>query len=175
MRVVRLVEVGSISLLKTLTTNGVGIIVLENATSGVQKVVDALLSADVGDVQATNHVSANSLSLVILTPVHIRTTGHTSSIKNVGGVKFLNLSLNTLSVVSTRLSEVKCLALSGKKLNQLATNPAVLSEQQIHVLISRHFYEESTLICVRESKDRTIERTSDILFIHDMCHITYKY
>lgn len=99
-------KVGSISLLEASTTNSVGIIILKDAASSVQEVVDALLVANVSHIQGANDVTADSLVLVILAPVHVGATSHTSSIKHVGGLILLNLSLNILSVIGSGIGDM---------------------------------------------------------------------
>ena len=130
-------EVGSIGLLEASTTNGVCVIILKDAASGIQQMVDALLVADISHVQGSNDVTADSLSLVVLTPVHVGATSHTSGVEHMSRLVLLDLSLNSFSVVGSGIGDMESLALSLEELNELATDPSVLTEQKVHLLINR--------------------------------------
>lgn len=63
-----LVEVGRVRFGETGAADDVRIVIFENASCGVEQVVDAALFADISDVQATDDIRADRFRLVVFAP-----------------------------------------------------------------------------------------------------------
>jgi hypothetical protein len=92
LRVERPSKVGLVSLEVSWATNWVSIIVGVDAASGEDSDVDAFQEASVGQVQGTNNIVSDGLLLMVLAPIHVGSTGGSSSVKNVCWLNFLKLS-----------------------------------------------------------------------------------
>lgn len=130
------VEVGLVLFGEGSATDRVGIVVLKDATSGIKSMVNPFSIADVSNGEGAHHIGADGLLLVVLTPIHIGTAGHASGIEHMCGLDCLNLSQNALTVMGARIGQMEGLALSGQELDQLATDPAILAENEINLIIT---------------------------------------
>ncbi len=126
-------EIGLVSLCKSLATNYVSIVILKDASSGIQQMVNISLCAEIRKIQASNNVSSDGLSSVILAPIHIGSSSNTSSIDDVCGLVQLNFALHTFSVLRSGISNVESFSLSSQQLNNFTTDPSVLSENKVNV------------------------------------------
>lgn len=114
----------------------VGIVVLKDAASGVESMVNPFGIANVSNGEGAHHIGADGLLLVVLTPIHIGTAGHASGIEHMRGLDCLNLSQNAFTVMGARIGQMEGLSLSGQELDQLATDPAILAENEINLIIT---------------------------------------
>lgn len=122
---------------KAIHTNGVLVVVLKDAARGKEGVVDVLLLADIGNHEGSDHVCADGFGLVVLAPVHVRAPSDSSSVQHMGSPEGINFSNDAGSVVGSALYVLKGLALLGKKLSKLTTDPASASKNK--VLMISHY------------------------------------
>jgi len=120
----RTIKVGIVSLEETRATNWVAIIVGVDASSGKDSNVDALLVADICQVQGTDNIISNGLFLMVLTPIDVGSASRTSSVEDVGGLVFLDFSNNSFSVLHANGGREDLLALALEESLQVTSNPS---------------------------------------------------
>ena len=76
----------------------VGIVVLEDASSGVDGAVNSLHVAEIGDVEGTNDVGTNRFRLVVFAPVNVGSSCNSSRHENVRRLDLVELCLHRFSV-----------------------------------------------------------------------------
>jgi hypothetical protein len=125
--VIRPVEVGRVLFGEALPADLVLLVVLKDATSGEESVVDiflmyshvrgraagevAHLLSDISNSQRADHIGSDGFKAVILAPIDIGATSDTSSIEDMGWVIFLHFCNHSLAVVSSTLSKIESLPL----------------------------------------------------------------
>jgi len=134
LRVERTIEVGLVSLEESRAANWVAVVVGVDASSGKDSDVNALQVAGVSQVQGTDNVVSDGLLLVVLAPVDIGSASGTSSIEDVGGLIFLELSNDTFSVLHANSGSEDLLALALEESLQVTSDPSFTTPNEEDVL-----------------------------------------
>ena len=85
-------EIGFIFLSKAFATNGVFIVVLKDAASCKEHVVDAFRLAAISNNETTNNVGLDDFGPVVLTPIHVGSARNPSRVEHMSGPERLDLS-----------------------------------------------------------------------------------
>ena len=86
-------------------SKGMGLIVFENASGGVDGVVDASFVGDIGNIEGSNDVGTDGFGLVVLAPVNVGAAGDSCCHQYVGGLDLVELLGQTLTVFNTGISK----------------------------------------------------------------------
>nr|GLL49299.1 Os03g0278250 [Ipomoea trifida] len=111
-------------------------IVLENAAGGVVNKYQPLLPTNIGERERAHHVSPDSLHLVGLTPVDVRTAGDPGGVKHMGRVNRRDIGLQRCPVLQPPRPVIILDPLSLAQFSQQPANPPRAAIDQELILLA---------------------------------------
>ena len=101
-----------------------GVVVLEDASRGVNGAVDAPFVGEVGEVEGANDVGADGVGFVVFAPVNVGAAGDSSGHENVGGFHFVEFLGHVGAVFAAGFGEDDFDSLFFQEGGHFAADPA---------------------------------------------------
>lgn len=125
-----LIEIGNSLFGETnARSEGVGIVIFEDTSGGVDGAVDVTFVATVGDVECTDDVGTDGIGFVILAPINVGTASNSSGHEDVGGFDLVELLGYIGAIFDTRFGKDYLYVGFLEEDGHFAADPAGLSAE----------------------------------------------